>query len=150
LLKAVLDTNVFVSSLLVKAGLPAQVLDAWRERRYLLIVSAAIITEIRATLAYPRIRRKYAITDEDVEQLVTLLERDALLVPGDAEVASAIPEDPADEMVLACALDGQADMIISGDRHLLDLNSYQSIPILTVRQFLERLEAESSGSTAVI
>jgi hypothetical protein len=148
LLKVVLDTNVFVSSLLVKAGLPAQVLDAWRERRYLLIVSPAIIAEIRATLAYPRIRRKYAITDEDVEQLVTLLERDALLVPGDAEVAGAIPEDPADEMVLACALDGQTDVIISGDRHLLDLDSYRSIPILTVRQFLERLEAESSDSTA--
>jgi len=143
-LKVVLDTNVFVSSLLVKAGLPAQVLDAWRGRRYLLIVSPAIIAEIRATLAYPRIRRKYAITDGDVEQLVTLLERDALLVPGNAKVTSAIPKDPADEMVLACALDGRADMIISGDRHLLDLGSYQSIPILTVCQFLERLEAESS------
>jgi putative PIN family toxin of toxin-antitoxin system len=148
MLKLVLDTNVFVSSLLVKAGLPAQVLDTWRERRYLLIVSPAIIAEIRTTLSYPRIRRKYAVTDEDVEQLVTLLERDALLVSGDTDVAGAIPEDPADEMVLACALDAQADVLVSGDRHLLDLGSYRSIPILTVRQFLERLEAESSGSTA--
>jgi len=148
LLKVVLDTNVFVSSLLVKAGLPAQVLDTWRERRYLLIVSPAIIAEIRTTLSYPRIRRKYAITDEDVEQLVTLLEQDALLVSGDADVAGAIPEDPADEMVLACALEGQADVIVSGDRHLLDLGLYQSIPILTVRQFLERLETDSPESTA--
>ena len=148
MLKVVLDTNVFVSSLLVKAGLPAQILDAWRERRYLLIVSPAIIAEIRATLSYPRIRRKYAITDEDVEQLVTLLERDALLVSGDADVAGATPEDPADEMVLACAVDAQADVIVSGDRHLLDLGSYRSIPILTVRQFLKRLETDSSESTA--
>lgn len=148
MLKVVLDTNVFVSSLLVRAGLPAQVLDAWRERRYLLIVSPAIIAEIRATLAYPRIRSKYAITDEDIEQLVTLLERDALLVPGNADVASAIPEEPADEMVLACALDGQADMIVSGDHHLLDLEAYQSIPILAVRPFLEQLVAESPDSAA--
>ncbi|HDQ73082.1 MAG TPA: putative toxin-antitoxin system toxin component, PIN family [Chloroflexi bacterium] len=148
MLKVVLDTNIFVSSLLVKAGLPAQILDAWRERRYLLIVSPAIIAETRATLDYPRIRRKYAITDEDVEQLVTLLERDALLVPGDADVAGAIPEDPADEMVLACAVDAQADVIVSGDRHLLDTDSYRSIPILTVRQFLERLETDSPESTA--
>ena len=148
MLKAVLDTNVFVSSVLVKAGLPAQVLDTWRERRYLLVLSPAIIAEIRATLSYPRIRRKYAITDEEVEQLVTLLERDALLVSGNADIAGAIPEDPADETVLACALEGQADVIVSGDRHLLDLGSYQSIPILTVRQFLERLETESSESTA--
>lgn len=144
MLKIVLDTNVFVSSLLVRAGLPSQVLDLWRQRRYLLIVSAAIIAEIRATLEYPRIRRKYAITGEDAEQLIALLKRDALLVPGDADVAGAIPQDPSDEMVLACALEGQADVIVSGDRHLLDLNSYGTIPILTVRQFLERLETESS------
>ena len=142
MLKAVLDTNVFVSSLLVKAGLPAQVLDAWRERRYLLVTSPAIIAEIRATLNYPRIRRKYAITDEDIEQLVVLLEQDALVVPGDADVAGSIPQDPTDEMVLACAVEAQASAIVSGDRHLLDLDMYQDIPILTVRQFLERLERE--------
>ena len=117
-------------------------LDAWRERRYLLVTSPAIIAEIRATLNYPRIRRKYAITDEDIEQLVVLLEQDALVVPGDADVAGSIPQDPTDEMVLACAVEAQASAIVSGDRHLLDLNVYQDIPILTVRQFLERLERE--------
>lgn len=149
MLKVVLDTNIFVSSLLVQAGLPAQVLDTWRERQYLLIASPAIIAEIRATLNYPRIRRKYAITDEDVEQLVTLLERDALVVPGDADVAGAIPDDPADEIVLACAVDAQADVIVSGDRHLLELGSHRSIPILTARQFLERLNIDASESAAV-
>ena len=140
MLKVVLDTNVFVSSLLVGSGPPAQVLDAWRERQYLLVISPAIVAEIRTTLNYPRIRRKYAVTDEDVEQLIALLEQDALLVPGDASVAGSIPQDPVDEMVLACALDAQADLIVSGDHHLLDLGAYESIPILTVRQFLERLQ----------
>ena len=139
MLKAVIDTNVFVSSLLVRAGLPARVLEAWRERQYLLIVSPAIIAEIRATLRYPRIRRKYANTDEDVEQLVALLEHDALIVPGGVDVANAIPQDPSDEVVLACAIEAQADLIVSGDHHLLDLGAYQDIPILTARQFLERL-----------
>ncbi len=143
MLKVVLDTNIFVSSLLVKAGLPAQVLDAWRERLYLLVASPAIIAEIRATLSYPRIRRKYAVTDDDVEQLVALLEQDALLVPGDADVAGAITEDPTDEIVLACAVDAQANIIVSGDRHLVDLGSYRSILVLTARQFLERLEMNS-------
>jgi putative PIN family toxin of toxin-antitoxin system len=144
-LKVVLDTNVFVSSLLVGSGLPAQVLDAWRERQYLLVISPAICAEIRTTLNYPRIRRKYAVTDEDVEQLISLLEQDALLVPGTADVAGSIPQDPVDEMVLACAIDAQADLIVSGDHHLLDLGTYRSIPILTVRQFLERL-AETQES----
>lgn len=139
MLRAVLDTNVFVSSLLVKEGLPAQVLNAWRERQYVLVISPALIAEIRDVLKYPRIRRKYNLTNEDVEQLIALLEQDGLLVPGDAEVTGAIPEDPKDEMVLACALDGQVDLIVSGDRHLLDLGKYQGIPILTPREFLERL-----------
>jgi putative PIN family toxin of toxin-antitoxin system len=143
-LKAVLDTNVFVSSLLVKAGLPAQALAAWRGRRFVLVLSPTIVAEIRATLRYPRIRAKYAITDEDVDQLVTLLERDALLVPGHAQVTGAIPQDPADECILACAIDAQADVIVSGDRHLLDLGTYRDIPILTVRQFLAQLSAEEA------
>ena len=140
MLKVVLDTNIFVSSLLVKSGLPAQVLDIWRERGYLLIVSHDIITEIHSTLSYPRIRRKYALTDDDVAQLIALLEQDALVVPGHADVARTVTDDPADEMVLACAVDAQADVIVSGDHHLVDLGSFRSISILTARQFLERLE----------
>jgi len=142
MLKVVLDTNLFVSSLLVKAGPPARVLDAWRERRYLLVTSPSIIAEIRATLAYPRIQRKYAVSSQDVEELVALLEQDALLVPGDAEVAGAVPADPADERVLACAVDAQADLVVSGDRHLLDLGAYRGIPILTARRFLEVVEGK--------
>ena len=81
MLRIVLDTNTFVSSLLVQHGLPAEAVDAWRERRYVLATSPAVISEIRSTLRYPRIRRKYAITDDDVDRLVALLERDALVVP---------------------------------------------------------------------
>ena len=143
MLKVVLDTNVFVSSLLVHAGQPAQVLDAWRSRRYLLITCPSIVAEIRATVAYPRIRKKYAIADEDLEQLVHLLEQDALLVPGQATVAGTVPPDPADGCVLACAIEAQADLIVSGDHHLLNLEACQGIPIVTVRQFWQRLESET-------
>lgn len=142
MLRVVLDTNLFVSSLLVKSGLPAQALDAWRERRYLLITSPALISEIVTTLSYDRIRRKYFVTDEDVAQLVSLLEKDALIVPGRTEVSGVIPDDPDDERVLACAIEGQADLIASGDRHLLDLKEYEGISIATVRQFLEQLSLQ--------
>jgi uncharacterized protein len=145
MLRVVLDTNIFVSSLLVKVGVPAQLMDAWRDRRYVLITSLAITDEIRATLNYPRIRRKYNITDEDVEKLVVLLQHDALLVPGEADTAGAISADPTDEKILACALDGQADLIVSGNLHLLDLVQYQRIPILNARQFLERLVTEGGN-----
>ena len=141
MLRVVLDTNLFVSSILVTVGLPAQALDAWRRQEYLLLVSPALITEVRHTLGYPRLRRKYAITDEKVEQLVALLEQRAIVVPGDANVTGAIPADPKDEIILACAVDGQANLIVSGDQHLLALSDYQGIPILPVRAFLEQLAA---------
>lgn len=141
MLRVVLDTNQFVSSVLVRQGLPAQVLDAWRRREFLLITSPSIIAEIRSTLNYPRIRRKYPLTDNDVERLITLLEKDALAAPGEIDVVGAIPADPTDEIVLACALEGQADLIVSGDHHLLDLDEYQGILIVTAREFLDRLTA---------
>lgn len=139
MLRVVLDTNLFVSAVLVKTGLPAQAIQAWRERRYLLITSPALIAEIRHTLSYERIRRKYQITDEDVGRLTMLLEKDALVVPGTAVVWGAVPDDPDDDHVLSCAIDGQADFIASGDKHLLQLGEFRSIPILPVRTFLEKL-----------
>lgn len=143
MLRVVLDTNLFVSSLLIKSGLPAHALDAWRERKYLLITSPALIAEIVNTLSYDRIRRKYLITNEDVALLISLLEQDALIVPGQTNLSGVIPDDPDDEQVLTCALEGQADLIASGDRHLLELKEFEGIPILTVRQFLEILSSQS-------
>ena len=139
MLRVVLDTNQFVSSVLVHHGLPAQVLDAWRQRQFILIVSPAIIAELRFTLNYPRIRRKYPITDADVQSLVALLTHDAVVVPGTVTVSGVIPDDPDDERVLACAVEGQAELIVSGDRHLLELDQYQGIPVITAREFLKRL-----------
>ena len=139
MLRVVVDTNLFVSSLLSRQGVPAQVIDAWRNRKYILVVSEAIIAEIRRVLSSPSIQRKYAISTQDIEELATLLNKETILAPDLEEVSGAIPDDPEDEIFLACALDGQADLIVSGDGHLLDLRDYQGIPILTARQFLEEL-----------
>lgn len=139
MLRVVFDTNLFVSSLLVKQGLSAQALSAWRDRRFLLITSPAIMDEIAATLRYERIRRKYSITDADVAQMIDLLETDALVVPGAADAGGSIPDDPDDEIILACALDGEADLIASGDKHLLALGNFRDISIVTVKQLLDQL-----------
>lgn len=139
MLRVVIDTNVIVSGILSRKGAPAELLNAWRERRFLLLSSSAIVAEVRAVMQYPRIRHKYHLSDEEIEQVIALLEHDAMLVAGEASVTGSLPDDPMDEMFLACALDGQADIIVSGDHHLLDLASYRDIPIMTARQFLEQL-----------
>ncbi|NKQ37060.1 MAG: putative toxin-antitoxin system toxin component, PIN family [Chloroflexi bacterium] len=125
--------------MLVKKGQPAQVIQAWREQRYLLVTSNVLINEIIHTLGYARIRRKYHITDDDVADLTVLLKKDALVVPGTANVWGTVIEDPDDDHVLACAVDGQADVIVSGDHHLLKLGEYRQIPIVSARDFLQEL-----------
>jgi putative PIN family toxin of toxin-antitoxin system len=142
MLRIVLDTDVFVSSLLSAQSLPAQVLNAWREGKYMLVVSPLIIAEIAGVLESSRISNKYSITRTDIEGLVDLLETDTIVVPGQAVVAGAVPQDPRDEIFLACAVDSNADCIVSGDRHLLDMETYKDIPILTVKEFAEKLEKQ--------
>jgi putative PIN family toxin of toxin-antitoxin system len=137
--RVVLDTNVFVSSVLVRSGQPAEIIRAWRAQRFLLLVSPAILKEVERTLNYPHIRRKYPLQDGDVQDLLASLKQDALVVPGISSAAGAVPEDPDDEAILACALDGGADTIVSGDRHLLALESYRGVRVLRVREFIEEL-----------
>ncbi len=139
MLRVVVDTNVFVSALLSPAGAPAQVLRAWRERRFLLLTSAEIIAEIAETLSRFIGRAPYTVTLEDVKGVVTLLKNDALEIPGGVDVSDADIPDPDDLVFLACALGGGADVIVSGDKHLKSLGDYRGIPILTARDFITRL-----------
>ena len=106
----------------------------------MLVTSPPIIAEIVEGLESPRISKKYFIRQEDIEQLVDLLKADTILVPGRAVVKGAVPQDPRHEMFIACAMDAAADCIVSGDRHLPGLQTYRGIPILTVKEFAEKLE----------
>lgn len=137
MLRITIDTNIFVSNLLSKAGTAASVLEYWRQRKFILVLSPAIINEIQKVLADRKLSVKYGINPEEISQLMLLLERDALIVPGELDVKVALIEDPDGEMFLACAVEGQVDYIVSGDHHLLNLGSFKDIPILSLRQFIE-------------
>jgi len=142
MLRAVLDTNVIVSSVLSKKGAPFQLIRAWHESRFTLITSEDIVREVQRVLSEPRLREVFSITNERISRLAVTLRQDAILVPGNAEVRGAIPVDPPDEMFLAAALDGKANMIVSGDKHLLNLKTFRGIDIMAPRQFLDQLERE--------
>ena len=142
LVRAVLDTNVYVSGTILSRGVPCEVLEEWRQNEFILVTSEAILAEIERVLRYPRIRRRYSITAQDAARLMDSLRADALVVPGEVEV-SRTSDDPDDDKFLACALEAQAECIVTGDPHLLSLGSYHGIAILTPREFLERLQSSS-------
>lgn len=137
MLTAVLDTSVYISSLLKKQGVPAQVLNAWRAHRFQVVTSLAIVEEVRTTLTYDRIRRRYPLTDADIDEFLATLLSDALVVPGAGEIGDVPLRDAEDAIILACIADAHADLLVTSDKDLLVLEVFQGVPIITPRQFLD-------------
>lgn len=139
MLKIVLDTNQFVSSLISKKGPPAQLLQAWYEHLFIMITSSEILKEIERVLHYPRIYQKYHLTKESIATLIAVIEHEAIVL-FDTPKVDIIKEDPTDNKILACAVHAKADYVITGDRHLLDLRQYEDIGIVTPREFLDIID----------
>ena len=137
--RAVLDTNLLVSALISPSGTPARLLDLWREERFLPLMSEPILAEIERVLSQPRLRRGYGLTAAQVEELMKGLRRFALVTPGKVAV-TGVARDPDDDKLLACAVEGAADYLVTGDHDLLALESYQGIPIITAAAFVRVLE----------
>jgi putative PIN family toxin of toxin-antitoxin system len=132
--RVVLDTNVYVSALMF-GGLPGSLLDLAFLRSFTLLISPVLLDELDEKL-----REKFGVSPEDTVLVRARLENVAEVVePGEA--LNVITDDPDDNRVLECAVKGRADLIVSGDRHLLKLAGYQGISIVTVRQFMEAAQA---------
>jgi len=142
--KVVIDTNQFISGIISKNGASAKLIDAWRKYRYILIMSDDIINEIKRVLEYPHIKKKYNISPSKILSLIELIKRESTVVSNFSP--DIIKDDPDDNKILGCAIMGNADYIVSGDKHLLKLTKYKNIKIITVNKFLELLDLTSSIS----
>lgn len=140
--RVLFDTSTLVSVALTPQGVPAQAYEAWRALRFSLFTTQAIIDELRTTLSYARIRRKYDC-DHRATLLLAELADEAIRVQGTAPV-SVYVRDPNDYMILSAAADAAADVLVTSDQDLLVLGTYQRTLILTPRQFLTWLD-ESGG-----
>ena len=136
--RAVLDANVLVSGILSPKGAPAKVLTAWQAEQFHLVLSEAVLDEINRVLHYPRIATRHRWSEERLQDFIEDLAHLAIMTSGSAHLA-VIAEDPPDDRYLECAIEGEADYIVSGDQHLLELGEYQGIGILTPRAFLDVL-----------
>lgn len=132
--RVVLDTNVYISALMF-GGLPGALLDLAFLQSFRTVTSPVLLDELDEKL-----RLKFEVSAEDTAAIRTKLQSIVEMVSPDAEL-KVIEDDPDDNRVLECAVEGHADYIITGDRHLLKLGSYEGIRIVTVRQFLDSAEA---------
>jgi putative PIN family toxin of toxin-antitoxin system len=133
-IRAVLDTNAIVSALVFRGPANAMV-PAWQAHRFTFLVSKALLGEYIRVLHYP----KFRLSAGDIRYLVEEALLPFVTPVRVRRVAKVIREDPADDQVLACAVTGEADLIVSGDHHLLRLARYQDVFIVTIADFLQRL-----------
>ncbi|MDZ5649405.1 putative toxin-antitoxin system toxin component, PIN family [Nitrospirillum sp. BR 11828] len=132
-MRVVVDTNVLISALLATASLPARLVTLWREGRFSLLVSESQLDELARVTRYPKIRARLA--PAVAGQLINDLRGIAEIV-GPLPRVSASP-DPFDNYLLATAVAGGADFLITGDKQdLLSLRRFEGTKILTVRDFL--------------
>jgi putative PIN family toxin of toxin-antitoxin system len=139
-IRAVLDANVFVSALIRRQGPPGQIVARLLEdRAFELVSSDSIFAELRRCLSYPRVRRRIAATDEEMDLWIAALDLIAEPTEGTLEV-HAVASDPEDDKYLVAALEGRAHFLVSGDAHLLDLRTYEGVQIVTPSAFLRLLK----------
>ena len=138
-MRAVLDTNVVVSGLLIAHGQPAAILAAWRERRFQLITSEPLLRELAGVLSRPSLSRRIGRSDEDVATFLADFAQAAIVVEPTERLA--VVADEADNRVIEAAMAGEADFMVSGDQGLLALHEYHEIPIVRASRFAAILEA---------
>ena len=131
-MRVVLDTNVLLSRILRPASAPARAVRVAAERGTVLI-SDALVTELVGVLARPKFA--VLVDPQDARAFVQALGGIAERVPLTAHVEAC--RDPRDDHVLALAVSGAADAIVTGDADLLVLNPFRGIQIVTPQAFVD-------------
>lgn len=135
-MRAVLDTNVLISGV-IATGVPYELLVRGFNHEYQIVVSVETLTEFRETLLkYPD---RFHMNENEVQDEVETIRYFAEFVSPQMDI-TAVEDDPDDDKFLEAAVAGDVDYLVSGDGHLLSLESFRSIEIVEPRTFYELLD----------
>lgn len=140
-LRAVVDTNIFVSGLITADGDSYRLLEAWRTGAFVLLMASTQREELERVLKRPAFAQRYGFTEERVAYWLLLVAALAIWVPVRRRLPMHV-RDPKDDHILAAALGGHADCLVTGDEDILSLKAHprlKSLRIVTVREFLPLL-----------
>lgn len=137
-MRVLLDANVLISAAIRPRGTPGLVIAALLERdAFELVLSPRIVAEVEAALRLRKIRKYLREPDQ---ALLWLADLAALAdLADDTGRAKGVCRDPDDDAVLSAAIEGRADVIVTGDADLLALGEHEGIAIVTPRAFLDLL-----------
>lgn len=136
-MRIVCDTNVLISALLW-GGTPGRILERIESGLDTLYTSRMLLQELAEVLNYPKISRTLERRNLSSNELLELVIAHAQIVATSNTPIRAVPDDPDDDHVIDCAVTAHADYILTGDSHLLALKVWNSIPILSAGEYLER------------
>jgi putative PIN family toxin of toxin-antitoxin system len=132
--RVVLDTNVYIAIFTNRKGKLGRIWEHAVAGTYTLLISPAIIAELAGVL-----RGKFQVSEDEIKPRLKRFQRIGEIITPKV-IRNVIENDPADNHILACAVDGNADLIVSGDkRHLLPLKEYKGIQIVKAIDFLRML-----------
>ena len=130
-MKIVLDTNVFISGIFF-SGPPSTILQAWRDSRIQIILSEEILEEYQGVAK--ELSSKFPAVD--IGRIIELL-----TIYGEVfetkDISVSVCKDPDDNKFIECAIASNSKLIVSGDKHLLNITGYRGISVLKPRDFID-------------
>jgi len=141
MLRVVADTNIYVSAILF-GGVPEDLLTLAKTGHFDIYISSSIFEEIKKVLTV-----KFNTPDDIIEEALNEIRAATHLVEPLPFPSIVIERDPSDDRILECAVAVYAHVIVSGDRHLKDLNHFENIEIMSARNFLDYLKLHGQQSS---
>ena len=125
-MRVVLDTNVWISGLLLPKSMAGEIIAKWREDLLTIVTSFPLLQEIRQVLSYPKIIKRINWSEERIEQYIRLLEFFTEVVAVD-HIKIKVEADPKDSVILATLIASNAEWLVTGDKDLLALSTKYKI-----------------------
>lgn len=141
ILKAVIDTSVMVSVAFAVQGLAKELRDMIADGRFVPVTSKPILKELYQVLHYPHIVKRFSPSKEHLSAFIAMIIERSMIVKGLYEI-NGISKDPNDDMFIACALEADADYIVSRDPHLRNIKHYRRIQIIDAATFIEKVKGK--------
>ncbi len=135
-LRAIIDTNVWISGIFFRRGLPAYLLSAWRDDLFSVVVTREILAELEAQLQKKSVQ--FAAPPGLAAEWLRFIRTYGIPVAAQGKVVG-VCRDPKDDPFLDAAISGEARFLVTGDKDLLSLVRYQTVQIVTPREFAEHL-----------
>ena len=133
-MRVVLDTNIIVSAVFW-GGVARQAFEI-AQGNHILCFTEDTLAELDRILRYPKFAERLNRLDFTITEFIERLTERALILPAPVHPVDIIKDDPDDNKFLACGRDARATIIVSGDKHLLTLKTFEDIKIITAPEFI--------------